>query len=300
MRKRNSHSNPNKIVGKSQKQSKLEIFMAVQSPKLLSDSKLNRDDTHKNKGETHESTSGELTKLKPPADAGNAFQALMKGARDAVPRKETFILNLDQSDDFQNKHCWSWAWSKSDGKQGMTADKSGFNYEPKPIKWRGQQNLKVANSISSSVLSLVTTIQSTNMPVSRQTRLTPSLLKSAMQKNVRLCRATEASIVGKELQGASMIEFLRRLAIIILEDAILHPALPLVVWTLIGHSQKDGTQFHPPPMLASALLAIAADVARVGIRDPIDASEVLSGGSFLATIDSEVDALPPPEQVLSH
>jgi hypothetical protein len=266
------------------KQSKLESFLSCKNEKQQLGTSSDVDSQKR-------ALNPRPTIVNESIPAGNAFHALMKGARDAVPRKEIFTINLDSSDAMQGNGSWSWAWAKSDsGAAGIGGDAS--------MKWRCLQNVRYPNGCGSSVLTLMTDIQSADSANSKQTRLTPSLLKSAMQKNVRLCRVTESAIVGKELQGASMIEFLRRLAIIILEDAILHPALPLVVWSLIAHSQKDGSQFRPPPLLTAALLTVVADVARVGIRDPIDAAEVLSrSGGFPGNFEQDLDCLQPQEQV---
>lgn len=69
-------------------------------------------------------------------------------------------------------------------------------------------------------------------------RLAPSLLKSAMQKNVRLGRAASAVRVAAHLilQGEAG-ELLRRLPIVALEDACLTPALPLAVWMMAAFSK---------------------------------------------------------------
>ena len=69
-------------------------------------------------------------------------------------------------------------------------------------------------------------------------RLAPSLLKSALQKNVRLGRAEPAVRVAAHLirQGEAG-ELLRRLPVIALEDACLTPALPLAVWMMAAFSK---------------------------------------------------------------
>ncbi len=236
-----------------------------------------------------------------PTSSSNAFHALMKAARDAVPRKESFSFR-EESDG--HGYIWSWGWKaveisneiyhmKNDSSNEWNQSCGSNTFSPNDLGWNGSQTLKRQNEAGASASSLVnlrTNIQSVSPHNIPQTKLTASVLKSAMQKNIRLCRPTDAVVVGKELQRNNMMEFLRRLAIIILEDAILHPALPLVVWTLIAHSQKDEKQFHPPPQLASALLAIVADIARVGVRDPL-------GDDAPPVTEEEMRSLQGPEQV---
>jgi hypothetical protein len=196
---------------------------------------------------------------------------------------------------------WSWLWETTESpNETAHTEKHNSNIScgtnpasPVLLGWNGFQTLKrqsESGASGSSLVNLRTNIHSIYPLMIPQTKLTASVLKSAMQKNVRLCRPTNAVVVGRELQRNSMMEFLRRLAIIILEDAILHPALPLVVWTLIAHSQKDEHQFHPPPQLASALLAIVADIARVGVRDPL-------GDDVAPVTEEEMRRLRGPEQV---
>jgi len=69
--------------------------------------------------------------------------------------------------------------------------------------------------------------------------LSPSLLKSLLQKNVRLGRPESAVRAALQLcVECTFVVFLRRLAIIVVEDAIMHPLFPFVVWLLIACSKE--------------------------------------------------------------
>jgi hypothetical protein len=282
----------------SHKQSKMDFFLEGSRPK---------EQTICSAATTSTTQLRPFDSKPPPSqpitsNSSNAFHALMKAARDAVPRKETFVFQ--EGRDGQDGYMWSWLWETTESpNETAHTEKHNSNIScgTTPVSqvllgWNGFQTLKrqsESGASGSSLVNLRTNIHSVYPHMIPQTKLTASVLKSAMQKNVRLCRPTNAVVVGRELQRNSMMEFLRRLAIIILEDAILHPALPLVVWTLIAHSQKDEHQFHPPPQLASALLAIVADIARVGVRDPL-------GHDVAPVTEEEMRRLRGPEQVAAR
>ncbi|KAK9800311.1 hypothetical protein WJX73_000054 [Symbiochloris irregularis] len=91
----------------------------------------------------------------------------------------------------------------------------------------------------------------------------PSLLKSALQKNVRLGRAGSAVRCALQLLKDNAGELLRRLSIICLEDAVLHPQLPLIVWLMAAHAKGYELGWHH----ADACLAIVSELASVSKRD---------------------------------
>jgi len=61
----------------------------------------------------------------------------------------------------------------------------------------------------------------------------------------------------------SMLQFLRRLSIIIIEDAILHPLYPVVVWLVIACSKG----YIPTIFHVNTLLQIVSDIASVKVLD---------------------------------
>ena len=84
-----------------------------------------------------------------------------------------------------------------------------------------------------------------------------------LQKSIRRRRGATASRLAMELYRLSPTELLRRLPIIIIEDSILHPALPVVTWLLLAVSRG----FLLPEALKLVLCLIAAETASSPARD---------------------------------
>lgn len=72
-----------------------------------------------------------------------------------------------------------------------------------------------------------------------------SLVKSMLQKSVRRRRFGSACRLAIELARMSTSELLRRLPIICVEDSLLHPAVPVIVWLMMAESKG----YIPPPWL---------------------------------------------------
>jgi hypothetical protein len=100
---------------------------------------------------------------------------------------------------------------------------------------------------------------STSTPVSAS----PSVLKSALQKNVRLGRGAPAVRLALHMLRTEPGEFLRRVCVVMVEDVLLHPALPLCVWAMAAHSKG----FTLPRSAVSALLRVVWQLAACRVRD---------------------------------
>ena len=94
-------------------------------------------------------------------------------------------------------------------------------------------------------------------------RIAPSLLKSMLQKAVRRGKTDSAIRLATALADLSLIELLRRLPIIVMEDISLHPELPMLVWLMAAASKG----YNPPMALLTAVLGIVLDVCLVSVRD---------------------------------
>ena len=135
--------------------------------------------------------------------------------------------------------------------------------------------------------------------LSRRFDFSPSQLKSLLQKNIRMSRPMAAVRSALQLAvRAGLNELLRRLSVIMLEDAILHPRLPLLLWLSLvcGEKRKDSSggsgsvsaerrderlrvlgkdgaaenrsMCHPPTLqLLNAVLQIVFDIAAVAVKD---------------------------------
>lgn len=68
------------------------------------------------------------------------------------------------------------------------------------------------------------------------------MLKSILQKSIRRRQPLPAVRVAMELMDKALGELLRRLPIIILEDSMLHPDLPLLVWLMVAESKVRANQ----------------------------------------------------------
>ena len=100
-----------------------------------------------------------------------------------------------------------------------------------------------------------------------------SLLKSILQKNVRLGRAWPAVRSAFALMKESVPHFVRRLGVICLEDAILHPALPIVVWLTAAVSNVQ-SPFRLTARHVDLLLTVVYELAAVKVRDPLPTDHV--------------------------
>jgi hypothetical protein len=95
--------------------------------------------------------------------------------------------------------------------------------------------------------------------------MSPSLLKSLLQKSVRRCRTTHSVRLAKALICFNFLEFVRRFAIIIIEDGILHPDFGIFIWLLVQLQSEPS--WHPSKLLLDHLLQIVHDICACRLRD---------------------------------
>ncbi|CAM9311571.1 unnamed protein product [Chrysoparadoxa australica] len=100
-------------------------------------------------------------------------------------------------------------------------------------------------------------------PGAKLSRLSVSQLQSILQKNVRRGRAEAAVRCWLELLSKSLNKAVRRIIIIMMEDAMLHPALPLLCWLLVA----VGKGYQPPAQLLVAATCIVHEIAACPKRD---------------------------------
>ncbi|GHP04243.1 hypothetical protein PPROV_000299700 [Pycnococcus provasolii] len=97
---------------------------------------------------------------------------------------------------------------------------------------------------------------------SHSSHLVP-VVKSALQKNVRLRRPAAAARCARALARLHPFECARRLIIIAIEDSVLHPAMPVLAWMMSATSKG----FPCVPALESAVADIASDLATCAYVD---------------------------------
>jgi hypothetical protein len=122
-----------------------------------------------------------------------------------------------------------------------------------------------------------------------------SVIKSALQKNVRRGRAAAASRVAMHmcLDPRAFVECVRRLVIISLEDAILHPDVALLTWLMCATSKG----YEPTDALRATVARIAGDMAAISIKDSISYGVASNFGDLLALNDVEL-TLPAAEATI--
>jgi hypothetical protein len=72
------------------------------------------------------------------------------------------------------------------------------------------------------------------------TRLTKGVLQSALQKGIRRGRpASDIRALAAELWRVAPLDAVRRLIVIAIEDALLHPAMPCLIWMMLALQQHQ-------------------------------------------------------------
>eukprot|EP01041_Mallomonas_annulata_P004797 gene4797-9566_t len=99
-----------------------------------------------------------------------------------------------------------------------------------------------------------------------------AVLKSMLQKATRRRRSSAVARLSAELCRLDVSEFLRRIPIIIVEDGILHPGLPVIVWLMMAVSKG----YRPPTFLIAICIKILVEVASSEIRDFIPMDDYIS------------------------
>ncbi|KAK9821838.1 hypothetical protein WJX74_003238 [Apatococcus lobatus] len=111
--------------------------------------------------------------------------------------------------------------------------------------------------------SLTSEEMRSNQHAGRTYHGSPALLKSALQKCIRRGLHEEAVRIALHLLKENQTEFLRRICVICLEDAVLHPELPLLTWLMLA----SGKGFALTTAHAQACLTIVSDLAALPFKD---------------------------------
>ena len=91
-----------------------------------------------------------------------------------------------------------------------------------------------------------------------------SLWKSVFQKNVRRNRVEASVRTAVAYMEVDLIDFIRRLAVVIIEDAILHPKYDKLIELMIKAGRKD---YLPNEKDLNMLVNICEDISRIEFRD---------------------------------
>jgi len=216
--------------------------------------------------------SANATKISGTKGSGNAFASMMEAQRERE-RSRVFSLSYDNANDrwvavigknssFATQATWSAAVTINEklanGKTCATTMKlvTDFNQsaDAGPIQERAMR-LALKDS------RVVSDMRHPKNP----STMKPSVIKSALQKNIRRGRPVAASRVAMHmcLEQQSFVECVRRLVIICLEDGILHPDVTLLTWLMCAASKG----YEPPESLRACVSRIAGEMAAIGVKD---------------------------------
>jgi len=207
----------------------------------------------------------------PPRSAGmegkNAFDVLKRAA--AVQyRKEIFTLTRNADDG-----TLDWAWdahatttkaaspaASQNKQQQQQQQHQEEHWWEKEIVLPGSKTARLLLRTNMPPLPLSPSSSSPN-PSQRHHLPLPdiplSVLKSALQKNIRRSRGEAAAKTGLQLLHRAPLELYRRLPIIMLEDGICHPpALVLFTWLMMA-----GETYTPDPALRKVLVRMLFEIA---------------------------------------
>ncbi|CAG9313777.1 unnamed protein product [Blepharisma stoltei] len=93
----------------------------------------------------------------------------------------------------------------------------------------------------------------------------PSIIKSCLQKSIRQGIRNKAIKLAFQMAvNCGIRELCRRLCIIVLEDSLLHPDYPLLVWCMVA-----GEEYQFSQEILESIIQIVADISTVSYRDYI-------------------------------
>ena len=196
------------------------------------------------------------------ADRGrDAFAVLIRAQKSLRVERVRFHLERDR-----DTGAFSWRWGAHD------AFVEGAGWDSSAAAWGAEVDVAVRGLRAR--VSVTTNLRPAGpgegwAQVGARARPRPSeepcsaaLLKSALQKNVRRCRPGPAARCAARLAAVDPKGLVRRLPVILVEDALPHPSLPLLAWLLLA----DARGYCPGEAHLAEVVAVAADAARVPFR----------------------------------
>ena len=129
----------------------------------------------------------------------------------------------------------------------------------KDIYWKEfKKKITICGELSFNHIDLVT------IDKPKKTIHNIPLLKSLLQKSIRRKNARSAILSGYECMNKNILQLLRRLPIIMLEDAFIHPSINIIIWFMAASPQIILDSIHK-----SYILGIIYEMAVSNIRHPI-------------------------------
>jgi len=190
----------------------------------------------------------------------NAFRELLQSSRkifkeDDVTRHHFYLT--EDGDDF------SLTWTCQESEVSKLSE----------IKWSETVIFHASDEETKQGIKKISVVLETSIPseepflrpvyVQKHSKFSVPVLKSILQKSIRRRRPMPSVRIAMELVDKAFIELLRRLPIIILEDAFLHNDFPFLVWLMAAESKN----YVPPKRLIDKVLQIVFEVASCPWKD---------------------------------
>ena len=152
--------------------------------------------------------------------------------------------------------------------------------------------------VSSHTLSI-------NQYTGKRWYLSASQLKSILQKHIRLSNSDSAVRIALQLiQQHSILELLRRIVICCIEDSIVHPMIPYIVWLTVYYMKNTShdklhQQLVIPYLHINTVLQFVYEIANSTTKDNILQDEC-TGDNHTTTLLSDISDLSIPQQNLTR
>ena len=200
-----------------------------------------------------------------PPPRASAFALMMQKAKEPTPR-EDFVCCFVGGGPGGAGH-WDWAW----GPRGHVALGGLAPGKTVALKCAGAQGKPAEVALYTNVPSFspeglaVGPAPVRPAAADAACRFSPSLLKSLLQKAVRRGLAEGAVALAAELWARGPVDALRRLLVIVIEDALLHPAQPALTFFMMRADEN----YALGPLHAACYLAVVRDICACGARDAL-------------------------------
>ena len=168
------------------------------------------------------------------SSTNNAFSILIKASKKMAIPTLVYILDIVDNklicsiDHYHHHH--DRCTSKEYYNESFTLNNFPNSDKKMKVRLHLSSNIKPISSSSSTT----TSSSSSKLSSNDNDHIHTSIIKSMIQKGVRRGMTKEVLKLSNLLSINSLEDFLRRIPIIILEDVILHPAYPILVWVMLA------------------------------------------------------------------
>ena len=202
------------------------------------------------------------------AGGSNAFAVMLASAAELKSRADGGTFACDFKD---GRFQLSWEGSSADAPQ-QAAWREVVDVRDKSLPG-GSVKVVLTSNLAPGPGPLAWPVHPTE-PGEGRSHMTPSQLKSAVQKNVRLGRPGPAVRCAAQLLSLDASDGIRRLSVIAIEDAILPPEqMPLLTWLMAAQSKGYCLRSEH----AAAVLQCVHDLAAVQVRDACSDGDAADG-----------------------